>query len=103
MADIDPQTRPKCFARLETVFPLAPDGLRQTPPACLECAVKTECLRAALKGGQGLAVHEERLARSYQAGQVGFFERWVRQKGIERQKEKTGRGSRLRRLLKRWG
>jgi hypothetical protein len=89
MADLNSQTPPECFARLETVFPLG-------------CAVKTECLRAAIQGQQGLAVHEERLARAYQAGQVGFLKRWVRQKGLERQKEKTGRWSRLRRLVNRW-
>jgi hypothetical protein len=33
---------------------------------------------------------------------VGFLKRWVRQKGLERQKEKTGRWSRLRRLVNLW-
>jgi hypothetical protein len=47
-------------------------------------------------------VHEERLARAYQAGQVGFLKRWVRQKGLARQKEESGCCSRLRRLLNRW-
>jgi hypothetical protein len=100
--DTNSQRLPECFARLETVFPLGEDGLRHTPPACLGCAVKTECLRAAVQGRQGLAVHEERLARAYQAGQVGFLKRWAQQKGLERQKEKVGRWSRLRRLVSLW-
>ncbi len=102
MADLNSQTLPECFARLEAVFPLGEDGLRHTPPACLGCAVKTECLRAAVQGQQGLAVHEERLARAYEAGQVGFLNRWARQKGLERQKEKNGCWSRLRRLVNLW-
>jgi hypothetical protein len=33
---------------------------------------------------------------------VGFLKRWARQKGLERQKEKTGRWLRLRRLVNLW-
>jgi len=38
-------------------------------------------------GEQGLAVHEERLARAYQAGTVGFLERWAQQKDLDRRKK----------------
>lgn len=90
MADLDEKAAPECFARLGTVFPMGPDGLRQTPPGCLECDVKTECLRAAVAGEQGLAVHEERLKRAYQSGSVGFLERWAQQKTLEGRKQKRG-------------
>jgi hypothetical protein len=79
----------ECFGRLETVFPIGADGLRQTPPECLECDVKTDCLRAALAGEQGVAVHEERLERAYQAGAVGFIQRWARHKTFQRRKKIT--------------
>lgn len=99
MADSKPQTPPECFASIETVFPMGPDGLRQTPPECLACDVKTECLRSALNGREGVVVHEERLARSYQAGHVGFLERWAHQKEIEQRKKAA---SRWRRFLARF-
>jgi hypothetical protein len=88
MADLSKKETPECFARLETVFPMGPDGLRHTPPECLDCDLKTECLRGAVRGEQGLAVHEERLKRAYQAGSVGFLERWARQKTLERRRPK---------------
>jgi hypothetical protein len=92
MADPDQKAVPECFARLETVFPAGADGLRHTPRECLGCETKTECLRAAVAGEQGLAVHEERLKRAYQAGNVGFFERWARQKTLKgRRKKSAGR------------
>jgi hypothetical protein len=104
MADLDKKAAPGCFARLETVFPMGADGLRHTPPGCLDCDVKTECLRAAVAGEQGLAVHEERLKRAYQAGSVGFLERWAQQKTLDGRKQKeTGRRwfwSRLRRAAR---
>jgi hypothetical protein len=87
MADLDPKMPPRCFAAIDTVFPMGPDGLRQTPPECLACGRKTECLRAALAREQGLVVHEERLARAYEAGAVGFVERWAQQKNLERRRQ----------------
>ncbi len=101
MADLDKKEAPECFARLEKVFPMGPDGLRHTPPECLDCDLKTECLRAAVAGEQGLAVHEERLKRASQAGSVGFLERWARKKTIEGLKPKrTGRPGLWQRLLR---
>jgi hypothetical protein len=88
MADITLEPRPECFGCLEQVFPPGPHGLRESPPRCLQCACKTECLRRAVSGEQGLEVHAERLERAYQAGNVGFLERWARQKRISQQKPK---------------
>jgi uncharacterized membrane protein YdjX (TVP38/TMEM64 family) len=88
MAETKTQAPPECFARLEKVFPMGCDGLRQTPAECLDCDIKTECLRAAVTGEQGLAVQEERLKRAYQAGSVGFLERWAQQKALERCRKK---------------
>jgi hypothetical protein len=88
MAECDAPQPPECFARLENVFPMGPDELRHTPAECLDCDIKTECLRAAVAGEQGLAVHEERLKRAYQAGSVGLLERWAQQKALQRRKKK---------------
>jgi hypothetical protein len=90
MADSYQKTPPGCFGRLEKVFPIGSDGLRHPPPECLACELKTECLRSAVAGEPGLAVHEERLARAYQAGAVGFLERWAQQKDLERRKKAPG-------------
>ena len=88
MAEHNTKAPPECFARLENVFPMGADGLRHTPADCLECNIKTDCLRAAVTGEQGLTVHEERLKRAYDSGSVGFLERWAQQKAIERRKTK---------------
>ena len=78
---------PDCFACLETVFPTAKDGLRNTPEKCLACCHKTECLRMAIQGRDGLTVREEQIDRAYQSGMIGFFERWSKKKAIDRQKK----------------
>jgi hypothetical protein len=88
MTDTGDRTLPECFARLDKVFPLEANGLRQSPPGCLACHVKTDCLRSAVSGEQGSTVHEERLARAYRAGTVGFFKRWAQQKKIVRCKQR---------------
>ena len=78
---------PDCFAQLETVFPMAKDGLRNTPETCLACRHKTECLRMAIKGRDGLKVREEQIDRAYNSGRIGFLERWSKKKAIDRQKK----------------
>ncbi len=96
MVDLKPKMPPACFASIEKVFPLGAEGLRHTPPECLECEIKTECLRSALGGQQGVVVHEERLARSYQAGHVGFLQRWAQQKQLKKPKKTYSLWRRLR-------
>ena len=84
---------PYCFGKLENVFPLSSDGLRHTPESCMPCIYKTECLRTAVAGSDGLAVHEERVDRAYAAGAIGFFERWSRRKALHQKRKgnkKTG-------------
>jgi len=79
--------KPDCFACLETVFPMAEGGLRNTPEKCLACHHKTECLRAAMQGRDGLKIREEQIDRAYSSGMIGFLERWSKKKIIERQKK----------------
>ena len=87
----------ECFGDLQAVFPLGKDGLRHTPDSCLECKDKTECLRTAVQGTDGVKVREERLSRAYDSGTIGFFERWARKKELQQKKRRpTG----LRRLLR---
>lgn len=81
--------RPSCFGDLKTVFPLRSDGLRVTPAACLQCPLKTGCLRAAMGGADGLRVREEMIDRAYRGGLVGFFQRWSRKKSIQRMKRSS--------------
>jgi len=77
---------PYCFGKLDNVFPLAKDGLRHTPESCMVCFCKTECLRAAVKGPEGIKVEKERVKRAYGSGTIGFIERWSRIKALTRQK-----------------
>ena len=53
MTERRPNTRPYCFGRLDTVFPMGADGLRATPESCMVCYCKTECLRQAMAGPDG--------------------------------------------------
>lgn len=78
---------PPCFGDLETVFPLSCDGLRHTPEACMQCAVKTDCLRAAMSKPAALEVREEMIERAYRGGLIGKIQRWSRKKVIHRLKQ----------------
>ena len=78
---------PGCFGNLETVFPMGKDGLRDTPPPCLACPFKVDCLKSAIRGRDGLKVREEQIDRAYESGMIGFFERWSKKKAIERRKK----------------
>jgi len=75
---------PQCFGDLDTVFPKGKHGLRVTPNGCLKCIRKTECLRAAMAGIDGLKVRGESIDRAYAAGRMTFLERWSRKKAIEK-------------------
>jgi hypothetical protein len=82
---------PYCFGKLDTVFPLGKDGLRHTPESCMVCFCKTECLKTALKGPEGITVEEERVKRAYGSGTISFIERWSQKKALERQKKKVSK------------
>lgn len=88
---VDQKKYPPCFGDLETVFPLAEEGLRQTPESCMPCYCKTDCLRKAMADRGGITVREEMVDRAYASGVVGFFERWSRKKALQAQKEKLDR------------
>lgn len=81
--------RPACFGILENVFPKRTDGMRITPESCFPCFFKTECLRQALEGLDGLTIQEENIDRAYQSGMISFLERWSKKKLIQ-QKIKAG-------------
>jgi hypothetical protein len=83
-----PDRRPYCFSDLETVFPMQAGGLRETPPACMVCHCKTECLRAALGGRGGETVEAERVDRAYKAGAMSFLDRWSRKKNLHRKRKR---------------
>ncbi len=85
---------PECFGDLETVFPLGPDGLRASPPGCLACESKTECLKQALKTPDGAAVERGGVGpkRGVKKAMKGL-RRWSALKAA-RQEEKKRRGKR---------
>lgn len=81
---------PACFGDLEAVFPRGEDGLRHSPERCLACKGKTECLRKAMQGREGLRVREETVDRAYSSGMLSFFQRWSRKKELDaRRKQKN--------------
>lgn len=78
---------PNCFGILDEVFPLQPDGLRLSPGRCIKkCNYKTQCLKKAMKGKDGLKTQEQFVDRSYKSGMIGFLERWSQKKHLRRGK-----------------
>ncbi|MEJ2641258.1 MAG: hypothetical protein P8010_16960 [Desulfosarcinaceae bacterium] len=86
-----PNRRPYCYGDLEKVFPMQASGLRETPPACMVCHCKTECLRTAVKGSGGDTVEAERVDRAYQAGAMSFLDRWSRKKSLHQKRKAKSR------------
>lgn len=80
--------RPNCFGILENVFPKTKEGLRMTPESCFPCFYKTDCLKQAMAGLDGLKIQDENIDRAYEYGMISFLERWSRKKMI-RQKMQT--------------
>jgi hypothetical protein len=81
------EERPYCFSKLDVVFPKGPDGLRETPESCMVCYCKTECLRTAMQSVEAIEVREEKMERAYEAGMMGFLERWSRKKALHRRRK----------------
>lgn len=81
--------KPDCFGALDTVFPKASDGLRHTPETCLACSHKTECLKTALKGRNGLELKNDHIDKAYNSGMITFFERWSQKKHIKSKLKKN--------------
>ena len=84
---------PPCFGDLDTVFPKGKHGLRETPEDCQACSYKTECLKNAMEGVDGLKVREEFLDRAYASGKISFLERWSQKKGLKRRIKKKIKGA----------
>ncbi len=84
MAEKEYPEYPYCFGKLENVFPMGENGLRNTPESCMVCIYKTECLRSVMAKTEGLKVRNEKVDRAYASGMMGFFERWSRKKDIHR-------------------
>ena len=80
---------PPCYGNLEQVFPMGPEGLRQSPESCMPCCYKTECLRKAMAAKGGVAVREEMVDRAYESGALSFLERWSRKKILHTKKQKA--------------
>ena len=82
---------PDCFGDLKIVFPMGADGLRQSPARCLACRDKTACLKEAMKGTGRFEIQEELIDRAYEAGVIGFLNRWSKKKSLslERENEST--------------
>ena len=82
--------KPECFGVMDRVFPITEDGLRHSPPSCMACAFKTECLGTAIRRPAGVVVQEELVDRAYESKTISFIERWSKKKYLDKiKKEKT--------------
>jgi len=83
---------PRCFGDLQTVFPPGPDGLRYSPPRCLECDDRVDCLRSALATPEGAAVERGGVREGRGMGRlVRGLKRWSALKAA-RGKDDQGEG-----------
>ncbi len=87
------ESKPYCFGKLEAVFPMGPDGLRETPESCLVCIYRTDCLKSAMGQSEGIQAREETVDRAYRAGMIGFWERWSRKKMLRRRIRELGKAA----------
>ena len=85
-----PSRCPTCFADLSIVFPEGADGLRKSPPACMACRYKTDCLRQAMQSQEGIGVREAAVDRAYESGSLGFLERWAKKKALQQRRKREG-------------
>lgn len=83
----NPTDPPDCFGKLENVFPLGEEGIRTSPPECMQCPHAKACLQAAMAGPDGLKLQEEKVDRAYEYGLIGKIERWSRKKLIRQEIE----------------
>ncbi|MFZ2631155.1 MAG: hypothetical protein WA081_13675 [Desulfosalsimonadaceae bacterium] len=85
------ENKPECFGVMDNVFPMTGDGLRHSPPSCMACACKTECLGTAIRRPAGLEIQEELVDRAYESRTISFMERWSKKKYLDKiKKEKSG-------------
>ncbi len=82
---------PTCFADLSVVFPEGEEGLRESPPACMECEHKTDCLRQAMQSQAGIGVREAAVDRAYESGSLGFLERWAKKKALQQRRKRESK------------
>jgi len=81
--------KPECYGKLDCVFPLSDDGLRQSPDKCMfECGLKTDCLREAIATQRGIELQEKQVKKNYESGMTSFFQRWSAKKSLEKKKKK---------------
>ena len=86
MTDIE-KDPPECFGQLDTVFPVAEEGLRASPPECMRCPHARSCLQAAMRSPEGLRLKEEKVDQAYRFGLIGKLERWSKKKLIQQEIE----------------
>jgi len=81
---------PDCFGVLDRVFPMGEDGFRASPIVCMACDHKTNCLRTAMYGTEGLNVKEEKVDQAYESRSISFFRRWSEKKLIAKKRKQAG-------------
>lgn len=87
MAD---KTKPDCYGKVDVVFPMTGEGYREIPERCMEgCEHSVDCLKKALNSDPDAdKVREEQVDRAYDAGLMGFFERWSKKKMLKSKSQK---------------
>jgi hypothetical protein len=81
-----------CFGKLNQVFPMGSEGLREVTSTCFGCSELKACLESALCTRQGLAVRLEALDRSGPVGIVARAKHWSERKDlVRRMKAKEGK------------
>ncbi len=77
-----------CFGILDKVFPEGKHGLREVPPECFECQLRTECLKTALSTEEGIEFRVGLMEQRPSRGFMARIRRWSEKKTLSRLKEK---------------
>jgi len=84
------EERPDCFGKIDRVFPMTDSGFRETPIPCMDtCKHRVDCLRKALSSDpEADRLKNDQVDRAYDAGLMGFFERWSKKKSLNKKDKK---------------
>ena len=80
-----------CFGKLDVVFPVGRNGLREVPEGCFECSERVACMKAALASPVGIEMQWGLLERDPEKGWRGRLKRWSERKELNR-RQKGGNG-----------
>ncbi|GEM_PF-351164 len=79
--------RPPCFGKLDEVFPVGNEGIREVRERCIRCDYRIQCLKEALNTEEGIRFQEEILKRTPAKTISDWIRRWSEKKLLSKRLE----------------